>query len=355
MSSGEKPPDSGGSAGSGDEPENPAGQAYEPSAYRAPAYQPPSYGSPKYQAPSYTEAAYAESEPAVEAVYRSAPPPDAVQRVQPHAKPWNPQVRRRLPRRIGCVLVGVLVLLGGASGFIYRMLNRPAPVASSSRTSSPPTPSTPPPAVVVSPVVRGWQSVAGGQGAYAYDVPPNWKPEPRTVHGWEADSTGPATVLSASAFYLDGYCPGQPTSKRGGSGVMTAKVGDSAMAATQVATEVALHRYTDGNGPRPTLAVGKPQPAEMSFDDGKEGPATITMIDVTSASTGACSSQRALVGAIAPTSAKDKQCVVLVAYADQSFDRPTTSDQLLQILRSYRSVPAADRTTVPATPVPSHR
>lgn len=63
--------------------------------------------------------------------------------------------------------------------------------------------------------VAGWQSVAGRDGSYAYDVPPNWEPAPGTQHGWAG------IRLIASAF--PGQC-GQAT--LGGAGVTTEPLTD---------------------------------------------------------------------------------------------------------------------------------
>jgi hypothetical protein len=272
--------------------------------------------------------------------YLTAPVQGSERRVEPHAKPWVERPKRRWKKQLGCGLAVLILVLLGTSGLIFRAFDKPAPKL---------PPFVLPPTVVVPAVVAGWQPVAGRQGAYAYDVPPAWTPEPDTVHGWEKDATGPETDLSTSASYFNGFCPQKETSRRAGSGVTAAAVGDPAVAAAQVATTVALHRYTSGDGARPTLTVGEPQPAEVDLGGGKKGVASITMIDVTSVSTEPCASQHALVGALALTPAAHQEGVVMVVYADQSLAQPATEAQLLQILHSYRAVPAAERTTLPPT------
>ncbi|AXB44210.1 hypothetical protein A4R43_18175 [Amycolatopsis albispora] len=214
------------------------------------------------------------------------------------------------------------------------------------------TPAPPPPKVVVPPVVDGWQSVAGRDGTYAYDVPARWTPEPGTVHGWEGEGQ-PKVVMSTSAFYGDGFCPSDDSARLAGAGVKTDAQTDPAVAAEQFATQVANRAYT-WDGPPPQLSVGAPETTEISFGDGKNRPATLRMVEVTTTGGHPCLSKKAVVGVIATGSADEAKpgTVLLTVYADQTAPDFTTKDEVERILRSYRGVPASQRTTVPASPTP---
>ncbi|MDI5974814.1 hypothetical protein [Amycolatopsis magusensis] len=253
------------------------------------------------------------------------------------------------PRRSSGAAFGFFAVILFGAGYFFSQQGSDAtdhtPPPSTSRT-----PYTPPPKVVVPAVVDGWQSVAGGEGAYAYDVPARWTPKPGTVHGWEGEGQ-PKVVMSTSAFYGDGFCPADDDSRLGGAGVRPDTQTDPAVAAEQFATSVANRAYT-WDGPPPQLRVGPPEAAEMSLGDGKTRPATIRLVDVTTSGGHPCLAKQAVVGVIAASSADTAKpgTVLLAVYADQTAPDFTTKDEIQRILRSYRAVPAAQRTTVPASP-----
>ncbi|WP_158893969.1 hypothetical protein [Amycolatopsis anabasis] len=272
--------------------------------------------------------------------------PPAPPQPEPEAPP--PPKKRRSKAPYG--LLAVLVLLG--LGYLGSRANSDRTPEYTPPTTSR-TPYTPPPQVVVPAVVPGWQSVAGGKGAYAYDVPPAWTPKPGTVHGWEADASGPGISLATSAFLGQKSCAADPDHDRGGSGVTTVKQPDAALAATETATAVAKYAFTpEEGGVQPTLAPGPPQQVQLPTGTGKLD-ATLVLVEVTvPPGPDACLPPRALVGAVAVkgTSGSDAKTAVLVAYADQAVPGEASRDDVLGLLRSYRLVPENQRTTIPATP-----
>ncbi|PXY21637.1 hypothetical protein [Prauserella endophytica] len=275
--------------------------------------------------------------------------PDFVRR-SPQAPP-PPEPPKPRPKRTKAPLAVVLLLtlLGGVISLARGIAGNLEDDEASS--SAPPVteaaPYTPEPDVIVPAVVEGWQSVAGGDGVYAYDVPPSWTPEPSVVHGWEADDVRPGITLAASAFTGGEVCDHRD---RGGAGVTPVESADPASAARETAENLAGHAYTEEGGPAPTLDTGAPEQATVSFGGDATQPASITVVEVTTEG-GGCLPDRALVAAIAVEPAGGSGRIpVLVAYADQDYAGAPTRDELLRILQSLRSVPEEDRTTVPATP-----
>lgn len=260
------------------------------------------------------------------------------QRIRAAAKPG----RKRRGSRVAWAVIVVLGL-GAAALNVFGTGKHHSPTAPTT-PSRPPASSTPEQRVVVPAVVAGWSSVANRDGSYAYDVPPNWTPEPGTVHGWDKTATAPGITLSTSAFVDEGFCPGVSDSRRGGSGVTTEPTGDADQAVRKAVDDLAVSAYGPGSGRTPgpgedtTMQLGKVQ-----------RPARLVFADVVPSDTGPCVSKHVLVGAIAvagPTSS-----AVLVAYADQDAPGATSRDDLARVLRSYRGVLASDRstTTAPAT------
>ncbi|MDQ7804224.1 hypothetical protein Q5425_10805 [Amycolatopsis sp. A133] len=222
------------------------------------------------------------------------------------------------------LVAGVLKALG---------VGKPHPASS----SPPPAPLvvTPSPRAAVPAVVAGWQSVAGRDGSYAYDVPPNWEPAPGTQHGWDE----PPVRLITSAFL--GKC-GQAT--LGGAGVTTEPLTDLDAAARKAATDVVAAAY--GGAPQ----LGPASDAQVTKADGTAISARVVVASVTPARTGECATRHALVAVLAFGGASGTSGVV-VAYADSDRSGPSVRDDLVRIVRSYRFVPVADRGTT--TPPPT--
>ncbi|RZQ64858.1 hypothetical protein [Amycolatopsis suaedae] len=267
------------------------------------------------------------------------PEPEPEPRSEP--KPNHAKTRR-------AVLVGFAVILVWGGMYYVSTTGgsddeRPRP------TTRPPSTYTPPPQVKVPAVVAGWQSVASRDGTFAYDVPARWTPKPGTIHGWEGDGR-PTLSLTTSAFYRDGYCEGERSSRLAGAGVRSVPVVDAAEATAQTVTEVAERAYT-WDGPPPRVSVGEATDTEISLN-GKKVAVKMRLAEVTPAGGHRCLVTSALVGAIALSNPKaDKPgSAVLVVYADQTRDQPTTRDEIAQMLRSFRGVPEKDRSTIPGTP-----
>jgi hypothetical protein len=247
-------------------------------------------------------------------------------RIRPRAKPlkW-----RRAPwfgLAFIALVAGVLNALG---------VGKPHPASS----SPPPSPLvvTPSPRVAVPPAVTGWQSVAGRDSAYAYDVPPNWEPAPDTQHGWDEGGVR----LITSAFLGKNFCG---TSDLGGAGVMTEPLPDPEAAARKAATDLAVGAY----GGTPQMGPGTE--AQVTKADGTAVPARVVVAEVVPTATGECAAKHALVVAMAFGGDSGTSGVV-VAYADSDRSGPSVRDDLVRIVRSYRFVPAADRSTT--TPPPT--
>jgi hypothetical protein len=243
-------------------------------------------------------------------------------RIRPKPKPlkW-----RRAPW-FGLVFIALVAGVLNALG-----IGKPHPASS----SPPPTPlvTTPSPRAVVPPVVTGWRSVAGRDGAYAYDVPPNWQPAPATQHGWDG------IRLVTSAFL--GQC-GQAT--LGGAGVTTEPLADPEAAARKAAMDLATAAY--GGVPH----GGPGSDAQVLRADGTALPARIVIAEVTPSAPGECATRHALVAALA-FGGESGTSGVVVAYADSDRAGPSVRQDLERIVRSYRFVPPADRgmTTPPPT------
>ncbi|MEV6624888.1 hypothetical protein AB0M83_22135 [Amycolatopsis sp. NPDC051106] len=253
------------------------------------------------------------------------PPRARPKRIRPAPKPlkW-----RRAPW-LGLVLIALIAGVLNALG--VGKAHRP-----SGSAPLPPLVVTPSPRTVVPAVTSGWQSVAARDGSYAYDVPPDWKPAPTTQHGWDE----PAIRLITSAFLGRDFC-GRDT--LGGAGVTTEPLPDPEAAARKAATDLATGAYGG------TSQVGPGTDAQLTKADGTRSPARIVVAEVTPAATGECSAKHALVAAMA--FGNGSASGVVVAYADADRSGPTIRDDLLGILKSYRFVPAADRSTT--TPPPT--
>ncbi|MBE8525481.1 hypothetical protein ILP97_49760 [Amycolatopsis sp. H6(2020)] len=247
-------------------------------------------------------------------------------RIRPRPKPlkW-----RRAPW-FGLVFIALVAGVLNALG-----VGKPHPASS----SPPPAPLvvTPSPRAVVPAAVAGWQSVAGRDGSYAYDVPPDWEPAPDTQHGWDG------IRLITSAF-LGKYACG--TSTLGGAGVTTEPLEDLEAAARKAATDVAAGAY--GGTPQLSSATE----AQVKRADGTSVPARIVVAEVAGTHGGGCAAKHAVVVAMGFGGSSSVSGVV-VAYADTDRSGPSIREDLARIVRSYRFVAAADRgtTTPPPTTV----
>ncbi|WP_410596227.1 hypothetical protein [Amycolatopsis sp. lyj-23] len=229
-------------------------------------------------------------------------------RIRPRAKPlkW-----RRAPwfgLALVALVAGVLNALGAGK-------QHPA-------SSSPPPVGTPSPRAAVPAAAAGWQSVAGGDGSYAYDVPPNWQPAPGTQHGW-------AGIRLVSSAFL-GDC-GQ--AHRGGAGVATEPLADLDAAARKAATDVATGAYGG------SLQAGPGSDAQVRRADGTAVAARVVVAEVTPAEPGECVPRHALVAALA-FGGNSGTSGVVVAYAS---DGSSTREDLERIVRSYRFAAPTNR------------
>ncbi|MEA5366403.1 hypothetical protein VA596_43210 [Amycolatopsis sp., V23-08] len=260
-------------------------------------------------------------------------------RIRPAPKPPKWRRSSRAPW-VGLVLIaliaGVLNALG--VGKSHRPASTPAP-----RT---PVVETPAPRVVVPAAVSGWQSVAAKDGSYAYDVPPAWKPEPGTLHGWEKTAAVPGIRLITSAFLGEDYCE---HANLGGAGVTTEPVADNGEAARKAVTDLGVSAFSPDNGPLAAVTPDAGADAQITKADGTKAPAKIVVAEVIPTETGPCTAKHALVAALA--FGNDSASGVVVAYADSDRAGPTIRDDLLGILKSYRFVPETGRSTT--TPPPT--
>ena len=256
--------------------------------------------------------------------------------------PKRPKWRRssRAPW-VGLALIALIAGLVNAFG------------GKSDKPSTPRAPvvATQAPRFAVPAVVTGWKSVAGKEGTYAYDVPPRWSPEPSTLHGWEKTAPAPGISLITSAFLDSGFCPSRSASKRGGSGLTTEDVADPEVAARKAVSDLGVSHYSPDNGPPAQVTLEPGTDATVETLKGTKLPARIVVGSVVPSDAGECMPKRALVAAMAFGSTSDAtKSGVVMAYADQDVAGAATRDELLQIVRSYRFVPAADRSMT--TPPP---
>ncbi|MBB3661274.1 hypothetical protein FB384_000178 [Prauserella sediminis] len=204
---------------------------------------------------------------------------------------------------------------------------------------------TPPPVTRVSvpPAVDGWQSVAGGDGAYAYDVPPEWQPEQGVVHGWEpGGGYDDRFSLSTSAF-AGKEC--DDATHAGGAGVTSYDRPVDA-AARPLVEEVSARAYAADGGAKPQVRVAAEDAGR--FTGGESGRTRSLIAEVTPAEPGGCVPERAVVGTRAVEAAEgDGTVVALVVYADAQL---VSEEDVRRILDSFRGVPESDRSTVTVTP-----
>ncbi|WP_134669579.1 MULTISPECIES: hypothetical protein [unclassified Amycolatopsis] len=295
-------------------------------------------------APKFPSAGYGKPDPAP-----SEPAPQP--RADPMRQSLTPaQLRRGTPRKTNLRLVKAvpIVILIGVFGYnVFSANSRHS--ASTDDTPRAPYTYQPDPRVVVPPVVAGWQSVAGKDGSYAYDVPPSWEPAPTTLHGWDPVAGSPGINLSTSAFLGKRSCKDDPVGQIGGSGFTTEKTSDAAEAARKAVTDLGVSAYTGEGAPAAKVTPGAPEKTEVKIEnESREG--TLVVAEV-APSNAPCQPRSALVGALALTAGE--KSAVLVAYSEQGPPGSASRDDLVRILHSYRGVPAADRSTT--TPPPTTR
>lgn len=198
--------------------------------------------------------------------------------------------------------------------------------------------------VDVPPAADGWQSVAGGDGVYAYDVPPSWQPEQGVVHGWEAGGGyDDRFALSASAFVGE-EC--DDATHAGGAGVRT--FDRPVEAATRpIVDEVSARAYTEEGGAKPRVRVLSEDSGPFTRGDRESGHTRSMIAEVTPDRPGGCVPERALVGTRAVAAGDDGGVVALVVYADADLATP---EDVRGILGNFRAVPESDRNTVTVTP-----
>nr|WP_202506895.1 hypothetical protein [Amycolatopsis rubida] len=297
-------------------------------------------------APKFPSAGYGRTGPAP-----SEPAPQPQDTPDPLRQTLTPaQLRRGTPRKANLRLVKAvpIVILIGVFGYTAFS----AKSHRSARTDDTPrAPYTyqPDPRVVVPPVVAGWQSVAGKDGSYAYDVPPSWEPAPTTLHGWDPAAGSPGINLSTSAFLGKGSCKEDPVGQIGGSGFTAEKTGDAAEAARKAVTDLGVSAYTGQGAPAAKVTPGAPEKTEVKIEN-KSREGTLVVAEV-APSNAPCQPRSVLVGALALDAGE--KSAVLVAYSEQGRPGSASRDDLVRILHSYRGVPAAERSTT--TPPPTTR
>ncbi|ASR34801.1 hypothetical protein BAY61_07240 [Prauserella marina] len=265
-----------------------------------------------------------------------APPP------RPGLQPSLSGARRgRKSGTAGAITAGVVAVVAVFGGVVMSVgAKDSSEKAQSESERSSEAPYSPPPVIEVPAAVPGWQPVVGRDGSYAYDVPPEWTPEPGVTHGWES---GPGISLSTSAFLDPGYCGGDDPSRRAGSGLTIVEDTSVRAAAEETVRVVAMSGFRTDAGELPAVAPDPSVPVELSFD-GQAVEAMVAVATVWVAEHAEpCLASSVLVGAVAvPTQGGDS--IVLVAYADED---KSDADELTRVLTSLRTVAEEDRTTVP--------
>lgn len=109
-------------------------------------------------------------------------------------------------------------------------------------------------------------------------------------------------------------------------------------------TDLAAAAY--GGSPQ----VGAGQDAQVTEADGTMVPGRVVVAEVTPTQPGECATRHALVAALAFGGNAGTSGVV-VAYADSDRSGPSARQDLERIVRSYRFIPAAGRSTT--TPPPT--
>lgn len=252
----------------------------------------------------------------------------------------------RRGRKVGSV-VGLIPVF--FFGLLYSFFGGDTDDEDESFVDYSPPPPRPETRVVAPPAVKGWQSVVHSDGVYAYDVPPDWEPGPDTIHGWESD--GSQYVLVTSAFVDEGFCPGDETLQRGGSGMATASGNDAAAAATEQVEELARYAYTPDGGEEPKVEVVERRSVKVSIAEGTRAELVLAEVTVTDPGEEECLPEKALVGALAvEPPEKEKSVPVLMVYEGRvGSDSPSESD-FVRILTSLRTVPEDELETTVVTP-----
>ncbi|EHY90732.1 hypothetical protein [Saccharomonospora azurea] len=274
------------------------------------------------------------------------PPDDPLWPEAPEVRLPEPR-RERVPLRrqaFGCgcvVLVGVGAVVAGVLSSGVREVS-----SGGDRVAAPvePIPET---RVVVPAAVEGWQPVVHSDGAYAYDVPPSWQPEPGAIHGWESE---PRLTLVTSAFVGAGFCDLDEDAERGGSGVTTGAedAGDAAEAAVEAVERLAHHAYTPDGGAAPEVEVIEQRSVEVTVGEpGRAAELAVAEVTVSDPD-GQCLPEKALVGALALGSGEST--VVLLAYDGQDGPEATSEEDLVTLLTSLRTVPEDEQETTVVTP-----
>ncbi|EID53215.1 hypothetical protein SacxiDRAFT_0951 [Saccharomonospora xinjiangensis XJ-54] len=252
------------------------------------------------------------------------------------------------PRLLGFVLFLGFAILSFAVGSNTERAHKTgsADAPATAPVVSEPVPET---RVVVPAAVDGWEPVVQREGAYAYDVPPDWTPRPGTIHGWETEGT--QFTLVTSAFVGERACGPDEHARRGGSGLTAATGKDAATAVTETAETLARHAYTPDGGVEPDLEVVERRSVEVSIG-GRDGEAELVLAEVTVADAGECLPRTALVGALAVAVPDGDSVPVLLAYDGQDGPDATSKDDMVRLLTSLRSVPENERETTVVTPTP---
>lgn len=319
----------------GPKPHDPATSASSwPSGTQQPATQSPAQQQPSTQQP-------AQQHPPTQGPAQQPAAPGSGGPVPPPRVKTSPRGAGR-KRSIGWIPV---LVVGAAMWGVPQLFpedDSSARVDSSDPTSEP----APPPTtrVTVPAAVDGWQSVVGGDGAYAYDVPPSWQPDQGVVHGWEAGGGyDDRFALSASAF-VGKEC--DDATHAGGAGV-TSDDRPLEAAARALVDEVSGRAYTEEGGAKPRVQVLSEDAGPLTRGDREAGRSRSMIAAASPAESGGCVPERALVGTRAVAAGEDGGVVALVVYADANL---ATQEDVRRILDSLRAVPESERTTVTVTP-----
>ncbi|MFC3439342.1 hypothetical protein [Nocardia seriolae] len=202
------------------------------------------------------------------------------------------------------------------------------PQDTATRTKPLPTTTTAAPQATIAALTPGWQTAYSISRNAVYDVPQDWTvPTPTTIIGFESGNS--RVVMSGAAELQPKSCDGHHTKAM--AGVTGSKLGDTAAAAKDVATDWATIGGSNDDRPNATFTLS---PVETLTVQGK--PAAHVTATLTNPAPYDCSHPATAVVHTIAVAGNNGQSVVMVVFADQNVDGATTTETIRQMFNTLR-------------------
>lgn len=249
--------------------------------------------------------------------------------------PQGPPPRNRRTLTIVLTLVGVLVLAGIATTVVLLTRGNGQPQAGERTQQASAPPSTSATRKPLDPRVAGWQVAVSNRRNVAYDIPKaQWtKLDPDDVASM-GPSDGDFVTGTGAAYFMKGYCAGQPNSVRAGTAVSANDNEAPDRSAPDTAQHWATVAYKSDSGQAPTVQMEPSQ--QIKIADGKVD-ATLSIADITTppAAGNPCVPPQAKVYAAA-VKTSDTGSVILVLFTDQGVPNALSDDDAKKVMSSMR-------------------